>query len=150
MKAVTQYEKTASPTILDKIERVAQQRLRLLRLERLVNVLLIGSEYVLYCITFLMLYQWRAAPHFPLWEPRMWPNLSGQFGDYIFLFAVIIVIFSIQMTYRGLYRLHSQSSFVDDFFKLPHLEIAIFATTDQIFLINTQTECPDTFYFILL
>jgi exopolysaccharide biosynthesis polyprenyl glycosylphosphotransferase len=139
MKAVTQYEKTASPTILDKIERVAQQRLRLLRLERLVNVLLIGSEYVMYCITFLMLYQWRAAPHFPLWEPRMWPNLSGQFGDYIFLFAVIIVIFSIQMTYRGLYRLHSQSSFVDDFFKIvKSVFIAFMIAIGLLFLLKTS------------
>jgi exopolysaccharide biosynthesis polyprenyl glycosylphosphotransferase len=113
MGPTTPLQNTMNNTINIKlVESVARNKNKYLKTKFTLNVLLIGIEYFLYFISFLLFYQWRVVPEFSLVHPQLWLK-DAWFREYLFLISIIFTIYTIILVDKGIFKLHVKVSIFD-------------------------------------
>ncbi len=98
-------------------ENISTYKKRTVRLERVLNVILIGIEYLLYVISFLALFSYRVLPDYDM---NSWSELFRNLemlpiaGDYLILLGVIFAIYSLYSAHNGLYKWDRDIKLIDD------------------------------------
>lgn len=100
------------------VESIARNKRKLKIKEWSLNILLIGIEYILFFAAFIWLYKWRVAPGIQFADPATWKYNWYQIDDYLFLLLVIFVVYSLLLADKGLFRIYSNESLLDQFFSI--------------------------------
>jgi exopolysaccharide biosynthesis polyprenyl glycosylphosphotransferase len=121
------------------IESVAKSKRKLIKAEMLINSILIGIEHVLFALAFLSFYQWRVSPDFVLLDVSTWTTSSNSVMDYVFLLAIIHLIYTVLSVDKGLFDLYRQSNFIDDVFSISKaVFIALMIAIGILFVLKTS------------
>lgn len=136
MAIMTPYDTNKQLYNLDVIESVARQKYRSVRVKRAMNIVFIFFEYALYLACFTLLFNWRVMPEFNIFQIDSWK--VSLVDDYVFLYCVIMVIYSIIMINRNMFSFYKPSSFTDDLTTLVKaVLISFLIATGLIFLLKT-------------
>lgn len=124
---------------LDLVENIAISRKKSIKIELVINGLVIGVEHIIYLLSFLLFFQWRVLPLESVFSLHTIEKYSYMYDDYLFLFLIIHIVYTIIMLDRGLFKLFRQTSLIDDYFLIcKTVFVAFMIAIGILFLLQTS------------
>lgn len=120
------------------IETAARRKKQLVKTEWFISAIIFIVEYFLYIVSFLILYQWRVSNEFQILQMGTWLESESFIPDYVFLFLLIHLIFSILLMDKKMFSLYRESHFVDDLFSIIRVAItSLIVALGVLFILKT-------------
>lgn len=117
MSLEIQMNKSLKPGHLLIAEDIVTHKKKTLRMEMMLNIGLITFEYILYLISFILLFYFKVAPDF---GPFDWTNIWVSMiqipviGEYVLLLAVIFTVYTGWLYQRGMFKWNRDIKLIDD------------------------------------